>query len=132
MCSTYASCCHLSIFISHFNNPILKTEMPNTWTNIFVIVEYHQKYHLINFNCMKIYLHGFVVPTLVYKISINILNLFIVTNFQQTFHNPKIQMEHYLNIFESFKLVFTLNCKYFFHYIWCCGMPYMSCHMCCN
>jgi hypothetical protein len=66
---------------------------------------------------MIIYLHSFVVPTLVYKISINILNLFIVTDFQQTFHNPEIQMEHYLNIFESLKLTSTLNCKFVFHHI---------------
>jgi hypothetical protein len=123
MCSTYASCCHLSIptSFSYFHNPFQQSHFKNT--NAQYLDKYFchcgipPKNHLINFNCMKIYLHGFVVPTLVYKISINILNLFIVTNFQQTFHNPKIQMEDYLNIFESLKLIFTLNCKYFFHHI---------------
>ncbi len=95
------------ISINHFNNPMLKTQMFNICTSIFSL--WNTTKISLNFNSMKIYSHGFVVPTLEYKISIFILNLFLVTYLQQTFYNPNNKWNTIWTIFLGHSSLPTLE-----------------------
>jgi len=113
-----ASCYHLSIStilfyisINHFNNPTLKTQMFNICRNIFSL--WNTTKISLNFNSMKIYSHGFVVPTLEYKISIFILNLFLVPDLQQTFYNPKNKWNTIWTTFLGHSSLLTLEITFF-------------------